>query len=274
MINPSHKLFLTAIFLLLSSLSYAGASDNSVNKLVLLSGLSKQVGQFPALVKSGFMQASQQSSSMPADELKAIVSSVDKSFVPKKMLDDVKASIKASITEKQAKELLTWYESDLGKKITQAEEQASTPKAYQEMMTSAQSLLADKERVAIAKNLDKLLSASEMTMEMQKNTSLAMYSVMMNAASPGKPVDVDALKPMIDAQIAQSKSAVEQMVQVSFVYSYKNIAIKDLKKYEAFLARKAARKFNEAAFKGISKSLDASAINWAEKLGEIIKDKK
>lgn len=274
MVNYSYRLLFAAVFFLLSSLSYAGISDRSASKLLDLSGLTKQVEQFPAVMKAGLQQAHQQGGSIPDAEFAVMVNSIDESFDPGQMIKSIKLPLKKELSKKEAKKLIAWYESDLGKKITQAEEQASTPKGYQEMMASAQSLLANKERVAQAKKIDELVGATDMTMEVQKNTSVAIYSAMLTAANPGKPLDLEPIKAQIDSQMAQARASVEQMVIVSFVYSYRNIAIKDLKKYEEFLARPTTKKFNNTVIEAMMKSLESSIVNWAKKLGEMLSKKK
>ena len=141
MIKHQYKLLLVAIFFFASSLSYADISDESINKLLELSGLTMQVDQFPDLIKAEIEQAKQQSTLIPDSEYGSMVNSFNESILPSEIIEGIRVSLKKSINEEEAQKLLAWYESDLGKEIRYAEESASTPEAYKQMRQSAQSLL-------------------------------------------------------------------------------------------------------------------------------------
>ena len=116
------KLLLLIIFVFTSPFSFAQVSDDSINKLMDLSGLTIQIGQFPELVKVGMEQAKQHGTQIPEVEYNAILLSIEKSLLPTEILAEIRGELKKSISESQANEMLVWYESDLGKKITLAEE--------------------------------------------------------------------------------------------------------------------------------------------------------
>jgi hypothetical protein len=258
MIKHQYKRLLLVILFFLSPLSYAEISDGSLNKILDLSGLAMQVDQFPGLIKAGMEHAKQQGTPIPDAEYDLMVISVDKAILPSEIIGIIKSSLKQSITEEEAKELLAWYESDLGKEITNAEENASTPEAYQQMMQAAPSLLENSERVEFSKRLDALMGATDMNMDIQKHSSIAVYSTIMTAIQPDTPINIEAFKAQMDAASAQTRAAIQQMVTVSFVYSYKNIEINKLNKYEAFLNKHATVKFNKVVIESINKGLESS----------------
>jgi len=215
MIKPHHKILLLIICCFTSFLSFGQASDASINKIIDLTGLSKQINQFPGLVKAGMEQAKLQGTPIPEAEYNAIQKSVDESILPFDILEGIRHSLKKSITEEEAQELLAWYESDLGKEITMAEEKASTAEAYNEMMKEAELLVANTERVEMAKRLDILLGATDMTMNIQENTSIAIYSAIMLAMQPGTPLNLDPIRAQMDASRTQSRAANHQMVIIA-----------------------------------------------------------
>ncbi len=274
MIKHQCKLLLVAIFLFASSLSYADITDESINKLLNLSGLTKQVDQFPGFFKAGLERAKQQSTSIPDDQYSLIVHSVDESILPSEIIEEIRISLKKSINEKEAEKLLAWYESDLGKKITRAEESASTPEAYQQMMQLAQSLLENSERVEFANRIDVLVGATEMTMDIQKNTGIAVYSAIMTAIKPDAPLNIEPFKAQMDALIEQTRATTKQIATISFVYSYRNIKTNNLKKYETFLSEDTTMKFNKAIMDGMNRGIKNSASRWADLLAKIFKSKK
>lgn len=274
MIKHQYKILLVAISFFVSSVSYADVSDESINKLLVLSGLTVQFEQFPGLVKAGMAQAKQQGTPIPEAEYNSMVNSVDESFIPSEIIEQTRVNIKKTINEKEAEKLLAWYESDLGAEITRAEESASTPEAYQEMMHSAQSLLSNSEQVEFAHRLDSLLGATDMTMEIQKYSGIAVYSAIMTAMQPGLPIDMEPLKSQMDATSDQTRVAVQQMVTLSFVYAYRNIESEKLIKYENFLNNATTMKFNKVIMNSMNKGFESSVTKWADALAQIFKANK
>ena len=58
-----------------------------------------------------------------------------------------------SCQKKDAEQLLKWYESDLGKKITSAEASSSSSDAYDKILASEAQLLANTDRLALQSDL-------------------------------------------------------------------------------------------------------------------------
>lgn len=272
MIKHQGKLLLLSILCFVPSSSLGEVPDDSVRKLLDLSGLTMQINQFPGLIKTGLEQAHQQGAAIPDAEFAAMLKSADESILPSEILEGIRISIKNSISEAQAKDVLAWYESDLGKQITAAEENASTPDAYQEMMQKAQSLLSDTERVAFAKRLDTLMSSTDMTMSIQEFSGLAVFSAIMTAMQPGVPLNVDPFKAQMAATRSQTRAAVEQMVVVSFVYSYQAIDLESLKKYEDFLSTPSATKFNKTVTDSMNREFSSAISKWADELAVVFKN--
>ncbi|MFP3976834.1 hypothetical protein [Marinobacter sp. KMM 10035] len=169
---------------------------------------------------------------------------------------------------------MAWYESDLGREITRAEESASTPEAYQKMMQSAQSLLENSERVEFANRLDVLMGATEMTMGIQEHTGIAVYSAIMTAMQPDAPLNIEPFKAQMDAASEQTRAAIKQMVTISFLYSYRNIETNNLKKYGKFLNDATTLKFNKTIMDSMNSGLESSVSKWADLLAKIFKNKK
>lgn len=249
-------------------------SDESIKKLLNLSGLTAQVNQFPGVIKEGMRQAKQQGAAIPDAEFRAMLRCVDESILSSEMLEGIRSSLKKSINEDEAQDLLAWYESDLGKEITAAEERASTPEAYRQMMKEAQSLLTNTERVEFAERFDGLFGGTEMTMDLQEISALAVYSAIMSAMQPGVPLNLDPFKAQMDAASARTRAAIEQMVVASYVYSYQGIDTEKLKKYEAFLNKPIASKFNRIIMTSIKSEFETSISKWAVALVLMFKNKR
>jgi len=268
------KLILLATLLCLSSFSYAEVTDESLNKLLDLSGLTKQIGQFPETIKGSMQQARQQGTPIPDEDHKAMMMAIDQSMVPSEMVADIRTLLKKSISEDEAKQLLVWYESDLGREITSAEVKASTAEAYKEMMQTAETLMQDLERLEYAMRLDMLLGLTKMTMDLTKQTGIATYSAIMTAMQPDAPLDLEPLKAKMKAERAQTREAIKGMVLLSLVYTYKDLEIEKLRQYETFLKDPSTMKFNKTGIKGLYRALSTSISKFTRALVVMLEGKK
>lgn len=258
--------------LLISNITWAGSlSENSLSQLMALSGLNKQAAQIPGLIQAGAAQARQQGAAIPDAEFVEVQKSIGSAYSPSDFLSTLGDEIKKNVSEEDAKDLLIWYKSSLGKKITKAEERASTPAAYQEMMKQAQSLLADKKRLMLAKEIDSLIDVSGMTMNIQESSGVAVYTAISSAMNPGKPVNIKPYMDQVAAQKQQMNANIKQLVLVSFIYGYKNIKIANIKKYISFLKKPSTKRLNDSAIKGMVNAFNQSTNRMAKSLAVTFK---
>jgi len=251
------------VFLLLfSSLSYAEISDKTINTLLDLSGLTEQISQYPEVFKSGIEQAKQQGTPFPDDGYQLIIQKMEESTLSKDIIERISYSLKQSLSEEEGEELLTWFKSDLGKEITKAEEDAGTAEAFQNITEMAEDLLTKTEKVAFAKRLDALIGATEMNMDIQENTGIAVFSIIMTLLQPDVPLDLAPVKAQMDSVRAETKATVEQMITASMVYTYQNIDDKKLAQYEEFLKKPTSMKFNKSVTENLGKGLEVSFSKW------------
>ncbi|WP_444917268.1 DUF2059 domain-containing protein [Microbulbifer sp. JMSA003] len=254
------------------SLCLAADKVANLDKLMLVSGFTKQVEGFPELVKSGFTEGVQQGAPIPQDKLQKILESADNTILPSIIMDEVRSSLSTSLTDKDVEVLLAWYESDIGKKITKAEEEGSSEEAFQNLMANAQQLMADTKRVEMATRIDQLVGATDMAMEMQISTGIAVYSAVMAVMAPGQEINLDAYKAQMEAMKPQMRQNVEQFVTLSFVQTYQGFDDASLAKYEEFLSQPEAKKFNSSSMAGLNKALTQVIGRWSGDMASILKN--
>ena len=66
------------------------------------------------------------------------------------------------------------------------------------------------------------------------------------------------------------RANVQQLVLVSFVYSYKDVDDESLAAYEAFLNRPETMKFNDSTIAGLNSGFEKVVADWADGLAEIL----
>jgi hypothetical protein len=238
--------------------------EKSIITLLDIAGISKQVAQFPALFKGSVEQNAQQGMVVSLAQHQAILSSIDSSVLPSDILAGINSAVKAGINQDEAVALMTWYQSPLGKKIVKAEESAQSDQAYQQMVSQKKSLLDNVQRVAFAQRLNALLGAAEMTDKIHQNLQLVVNTNILQALVPDRSPDIATLKTQLQDVNSKINPAIEQMVVLSFVYSYQGLSNEELIKYEKFLSHPGTIKFNKIIMSGIKSGLQSANLRWLD----------
>ncbi len=262
------------ILCIFSPLTYGEASNSSIDMVLDLSGLTQQVNQFPGLIKEGMKQARQQGAPISNSAFSTMLLRTDDTILASEIIEEVRSSLKKALTEQDIQQLLLWYESDLGKEITALEENAATPEAYNQMMQQSQALLSNSERVERAKRFDKFLGVTELTMDIQEYSSVAIFSAITLALRPDSATsEIKKFKAQMIAMRPQIRVPTEQIVIVSFVYMYLTLDNFKLKEYELFLTDPTTSKFNKIVASSLNRGLEKSIDKWAFALGRIFSNK-
>jgi len=260
-------LFLTLLFA--SSVTLASPiKSSSLEQLMTLSGLNKELAGLPDGMKAGVQQAKQKGTPLSDAQFNKIEQAIVSAFKPANITRSITDTVKSNVSESEAQQLLAWYKSDLGRKITKAEDAGSNPKAYQDMLNQAEALLADKERVKIAQKIESLVNATDMMVEFQKNAAVTIYTSLSKAMNPGEEVDLKAFEDRFAAQEAQMRQQFTQFAILSMVYSYKEITIPELNKYVEFLQQPYTTKFNTSIISGMKTGLTDAVKTMAASLAK------
>jgi hypothetical protein len=95
----------------------------------------------------------------------------------------------------------------------------------------------------------------------------------MSSVRPDKPVDLEPLKAKMKAERAQTREALKDMVLLSLVYSYKDLDIEKLKKYEDFLRDPVTKKFAKTTMKSLNSALKSAVSKIMEAMVKMVNDK-
>ncbi len=273
-------LLASSLLALLLSAGQAWAGDLSeatLNKLMDVSGVNKQTAAIPEMIKTSMDELEQseetsgKQSPLTKEDFKGLKAALVDAFQVDSLLKATAARIRKNVSEADAKQVLGWLESDLGRKITQAEVDATNDEARGSMMNEARTLMADKERVALAHQLDKLLHATDEAINFRVEGETVMYVAVSKRLRPDHPVDAEAFKKQVASGI--DRSSVEQSLILSFVYTYRNIDIPSLKKYVDFLGQPAMRRFNDAIRDGMVDGMNQCAAKAADNVAAFAKKK-
>lgn len=267
---PLYQLKIFLFLVICSAWASAGASKQSVDNLIKLYGLEEQVAQFPAQMKAGFQQAHKQDSAIKPEQKEALLKSVDIYISPSNIMNQIQTSLYKSLSQLEVDKTLTWLKSPLGREIARAEEISSAPEFQLLAMQNANELLADKERVELARRLDKLIGGTDFSMGIAEYGSIAVLSAMYTAVNPQAPLNIDGLRAHMSTNAAQTRSEIEKMVTIVFVQTYKNIDMNKLEMYEKFLSDATTMKLNKIITSSMKVGLESALSNWAGSLDKIL----
>ncbi|HEY5738089.1 MAG TPA: hypothetical protein VIW27_00115 [Gammaproteobacteria bacterium] len=134
----------------------------------------------------------------------------------------------------------------------------------------ASELLEESERVEFAQRIDRIVGATESTVDIQEYTGIAVFPAITLALRPASAYEEIARfhKQMADMR-PMFREPTERMVIASFVYTYQSLDAAELKKFEAFLRRDDTMRFNRSVVDGLGRGLGHSIDNWAQALAMI-----
>ena len=252
-----------ALGLVFSSLVTAAPKDRT-QLLLDASGMSEQIGMLANMVSSSVLQGE---TDMSPEEREKTSEVFAKAFHEDKFKSFVHDEVNAALSPKDVEALLVWYGSDLGKRITSAETLA-TNAPQQELLTVLNKSRENQALMKIAADVLALTKSSELVIELQKNIALSAFAAASAHQAPGKPLNFDQVKPLIDQQMEMNRGQVEVMMLAYILYGWKDITMDDLKKYEAVLKAEAGTKFlesgNAGIFKGMSLAFSDAIYNLVE----------
>ena len=255
----------------------AEISDASLHRLLALSGIQDLVSQFPSMLRLRMEQARQRdrfvhgTASMSGDDYRELEDTMAEAFKPAGILKAIGDAVRKSVSEQDARTMLAWYDSALGKKISKAEDDSSNPSAYREMTRSVHALLANQKRVIFAMKLDNLLHMTDMSTRFQANAAVAVFVAFSTEKNAHRPANLKAFKHRIAAGLEKKRYRIRSGVILSTVYTYRKIDMASLGKYRAFLESPAALRFNHALMTGMDVGMNADIDHMARSVESLVK---
>jgi hypothetical protein len=270
-----------SFFFALASLAFAAATAAAaedarrIDELMHKSGIWEQVASVRDQVKSGVREAwtDQKNSGRPgtsALDLMRLEAAVDKAFAADTMRRAVAAELGSELAPKDVDEVLVWLDTDLGRKLTRLEEEASraeetvkTEKDARELVAKVPpARLAQYERLVTALRLDQ--ANVETTLNMM---AAIIYAVA--AASPQADPDeaVRQLRKSYEPQRKQMEAHFHQLALASMSRSYRGVSDADLQRYAVFNETPAGRRYNDAATKAFERALVQGCLELGRQLG-------
>ena len=245
-------------------------SDQLVHTLMQKSGLKKQIEQTPQLLQAELDQQHMGADGITQEEFNRLSSIARSAFDAKTIHAAVQTYIKLNLSENDMKDVLEWLDSPLGTKITKLEEDASTAEAYKNMQAIGPKLLyenKDSARMNKIIKLDKAIGATQSTANTVMNIQLAMITAMSAAMEADKRPSFEDIQDLVIKNQPQVQAAMSQMVQIQFLYSYRELTDYEMDRYTQFAESKSGQRYHNVSIRAIDTALVQAARKIGSRLG-------
>ncbi|WP_417594853.1 DUF2059 domain-containing protein [Oceanospirillum sp.] len=267
MIKQMNRIFMAVLVLALGLIStvQAAPSDRDITQLLDISGVSAQISEFPLAIKEGIADAVD-AGRISSDSAFKVQQQIDLSLNEAVILSDISQSLKTEMSATEVDELLTWFDSELGRRVTSEEAKASDADSQALMMAHVQSLMQDQSRMAQAAQINKEAGVTEITLEMQKQVASAIFVVLQRSSGEGGDIDLDGFHRQLMMSESDTRQQVDQMVTIALAFTYRNLDQNTLQSYIGFLSQPTTQKFNRTVQQSINNSIEQVVRQWAANL--------
>lgn len=222
----------------------------AVDNLMNLSGITEQYGDMPEDVAAGLRLQRNFFVMLSDEDFTAMAEQVTAIFQPEEILRGIRTEIIRNLSDDEVARLLDWYGSDLGRRITDFEIQASTQESHRQMMAMKELQLTKTQRVAFARRFDELLNLSQFAVEYYKIQQEAMIIALNGLLTEEDIIDPDEYRRQVTLYEDDIREQAEELITVSIVFTYRWLSDGELEQYMQFNQQEYSRKLSRAVFKG------------------------
>ncbi len=271
------KKVLLILSLVSLSLVVAGTSSGQSDKKTLTkkimekSGINDQVRQLPLIASSVLSQSKDK---LPSEIFSALERETAKAWDPEKLLREISDRVEKDLDIKIMEEVLTWLDSDLGKKITAVEKANTTPgimQAIEEYGNSLKKTPPAKKRIDLVQRL----SEAENSVKTLVDMKISMTIAMLTAINPSLPKEKQADLNIIRKQLKELRPKIEeetraQEMQGKF-YIYRTLKDEELQRYVEFAESESGKRYNTVTIGAFIDGMERGSSDFGKVVGELIK---
>lgn len=251
--------------------SQAGASALA-EELYDVSGLRQQIAMIPDQTERSFdIIALSESMPLEFDRLDpmAIRAAVPQSFSESRLRSIMIASL-SDVAEDDLQGMINWFNTDLGKKVREAELENSLLNNHDRFVQFKHALedapVTDKRR-ELAKRLDKTLRVSESAADTLINVQIGFTLSIMSAA--GSPFEVDDYVDSVRSSRPQIVDSYRSDSVETILFIYQHLSDSELARFSDSMYQHAARQFVKASNNGIANGMLAASSQLGTAIGEM-----
>ena len=260
--------------LLIAGPAAADELDTRIAELMVRSGIDKQMNSYPANVRMGMEQGRAQSPLSDA-QYQLLMNSVSKAYDPVVMKQTMARRLRKDLRLADIDGALGWLSSPLGRRVTQLEEEHSTPEAYQAMQAWAQSLKEPppEARMDLIRRFDEAVGITEFTVTSIKHTQLAMVAALTATQPAAKQrAAFDNVTQMFELRRPELLRNVTQQTLPHMLYIYRSLSDADLQRYIAYAASPVGKRYHAASKAALDDAIVRASHNAGVVFGDALRN--
>ncbi len=212
--------------------------DKIVNRFISSSGLEEAVESFPDQFQEGLQQRLAMSKHTKAEkEIVKVLNELIDSFDKDIALDRLKRFIKENYRQESLESVIGWFESPVGRRITQEESNSKQPGQQGQMLRYIDDMKSNPppdDRVKLIQRLIEVAGVSESSFKMVEELTRGMFDLS-NMYNIREKISEEERDNYIGQMGSFIKDSMEEQLLDAFLYVYRNILKTDLEEYITFL---------------------------------------
>jgi hypothetical protein len=266
---------LAAAFLAPPSLAQSGDTLKLAQRLVVRSGLAEQLNSVPKQLE---MELKLARGTVPDDLLAALGEASGESFRPDALREDVVRTLAARMPAEEMKRALGWLEKPQGRRVTQAEEQASrtlSPETLQAYTGALKSAPLSNRRAKYIADLVAATKGVEHAANLMEGVALGIAVGMDRTQSAQNRQGLKALQARLRSSIPPEKLREELRGTVPQVYAYiyRGVSDADLGAYLAFNRSAAGKRYNDAVMAAFTEAMLRASLRMGPAIEKALQKK-
>jgi hypothetical protein len=250
-----------ALMLLAAATARAQLSEAQAEQLMKLSGgwsqIASMVPQMRESFEDGLAKAEKDLTEAQRQKAKA---DATRAFTAERLRSTARKTLAEGVRATYMPELLAWYQSADGRRITQAEERAAEEDARtdQETRTSAGMTVlqaASAERRQVLLRVVEVTRAGPATTDVVINLGLAVASSMARITGKTPPMSESQMRAELEGQRPQMVRAFEGLALANAALVYKDLPDEMVASYVTFMAGAAGEHFNDLTNRAVEAAL-------------------
>ena len=265
----SWSLVLPIVIALAPAAALAEIPEKLALQIYAESGAEQQLADSAADFPKAISDAMRESEQPPPFTTEQIEGAARRAYDVSVTAKVVIEKLRTTLDKRDAKKVLAWLGSPLGKRITALEVamgSADAEAAMESYMESLDQHPPAEERMALVHRLDDALRVSEGAVKVYTNMSVAIAVGVLDASPYVNEDAVRRLKESIAEKNPQIAESVRQQVLATLLYSYREVGDADLERYIEFGQSPSGKRYQDAMIEGIDRALTLAGVRFGREL--------
>ncbi|MGH7229683.1 MAG: hypothetical protein ACREIH_10795 [Nitrospiraceae bacterium] len=216
-------------------------------ELMKLSGLEQQIRQIPRQILAGFDKDGKK---LPPQRYTALRRVLSQAYNAQTLEEHVYRRVHSELNHELATKTLGWLRTDLARKITKLEEQASTPQAIQQMGVFAKKLESSppsQQRLGLARRIDLATDATELMLDITESSTFGLAMALDATLPPEQRQGEARLRVQMERQRQKLRETYQELSTVNSLFTYQSLSDAEVERYVDFLESEVGTQYTTLA---------------------------